>query len=61
MFLNFLKSKKKYQWRSLVFLVKLQAFTETVNTGVLIKVFAKFTAKHLRQRLHFNKVAGLRM
>ena len=31
----------------------------SVKKGVL-RNFAKFTGKHLRQRLFFNKVAGLR-
>ena len=48
-------------------LVKLQAFTEAGNAGVLLKkrvlrkAFAKFTGKDLCQRLYFNKVAGLRL
>ena len=62
---NFQKVHKKHPWRSLI-LVKLQAFTEAATEGVpkksvLRKVFAKFTGKHLCQRLYFNKVAGLRL
>ena len=30
-----------------------------VKKGVLRKVFAKLTGKHLCHRLYFNKVAGL--
>ena len=33
----------------------------SVKKGVLRKVFAKFTRKHLCQRLYFNQVAGLRL
>ena len=62
---NFQKVHKKHPWRSLI-LVKLQAFTEAATEGVpkksvLRKVFAKFTGKHLCQRLYLNKVAGLRL
>ena len=33
----------------------------SVKKGVVRKVFAKYTGKHLCQRLYFNKVAGLRL
>ena len=33
----------------------------SIKKGVLRKVFAKFTGKHLSQRLYFNKVAGQRL
>ena len=33
----------------------------SVKEGVLRKVFAKFTGKHLCQRLYFNEVAGVRL
>ena len=33
----------------------------SVKKGDLRKVFAKFTGKHLWQRLYFNKIAGLRL
>ena len=59
------KLHKNHPWRSLI-LVKLQAFTEAATEGVpkksvLRKVFAKFTGKHLCQRLYFSKVTGLRL
>ena len=33
----------------------------SVKQGLLRKVFANFTGKHLCQRLYFDKVAGLRL
>ena len=33
----------------------------SVKKGLIRKVFANFTGKHLFQRLYFNKVAGLRL
>ena len=54
----FYQVDKKHLWRSLI-LVKYRLLQKQPLEVFCKNRFAKFTGKHLCQRLYFNKVAGL--
>ena len=56
----FYQVDKKHPWRSLI-LVKYRLLQKQPLEVFCKNRFAKFTGKHLCQRLYFNKVADLRL